>query len=67
MLSWFKNYLTGRTLMVLLQVGVLSGAPQGSILGPMLFVFINYLSDIILEKYETALYADDTKNSKKYL
>ena len=41
---------------------VLSGVPQGSILGPILFVlFINDISDGLTPGTELALYADDTK------
>ena len=41
---------------------VLSGVPQGSILGPLLFVlFINDVSDCISVGANIALYADDTK------
>ena len=44
---------------------VTSGVPQGSILGPLLFVvFISDLPDIVEHRTGTALYADDTKLHK---
>ena len=65
-LSWFSDYLSGRKQRVVLG-GELSdwtrltkGVPQGSILGPMLFlVFVNNLSDVV-EHCTVNLYADDT-------
>ena len=70
-MSWFKSYLTGRYQRVVLDGvssnwrKVTSGVPQGSILGP--FLFLLYINDLpnVLSHSTPLLFADDTKVYRK--
>ena len=64
--TWFKSYLSDRTQIAYINgqssesLHVETGVPQGSILGPLLFlVYLNYLPTSL--KYcRVNMYADDT-------
>ena len=64
---WFRNYLSGRSHYVLYEnemsstLPVISGVPQGSILGPLLFiVYVNDIPEAINYSH-CYLFADDAK------
>ena len=68
LLNWFSDYLSNRVQRVVLPGGVSSlchvqaGVPQGSILGPLLFlIYINDIVDYI--RANINLFADDTSLS----
>ena len=67
LLHWFKNYLTERKQRVVINgchsswAEVKSGVPQGSILGPILFlIYVNDMPDVI-QNSSIAMFADDSK------
>ena len=66
-IAWFKDYLSNRSHNVSVngisskQADCVCGIPQGSILGPLLFIiYINDLPNVVSGKTKVSMYADDT-------
>ncbi|XP_065679099.1 uncharacterized protein LOC101234374 [Hydra vulgaris] len=66
LLNWIKSFLHQRFQRIVMGdyvsswLEVFSGVPQGSVLGPILFIiFVNDISDIV--NHPCKIYADDTK------
>ena len=68
LLKWIRNFLIGRTQAVYIgdelsrTIDVISGVPQGSVLGPLLFLlYVHDIETVCSPFCDIALFADDCK------